>query len=230
LVACKLVKSLLLKEMNSPKSKTIKLAKKTLETPRKRLLSSFQTLDYFYQVLIFTFILTLSPLILLLSFFSYTLRYVVKHLAKVYRKDLGHMVSAQSILHAVDSINSTPKCNLVAVFVTEGSIDIENVRYTLEDRLTNLPKDSKGNTRYRESKQYLVQWAGYYFWKTDPHFKLNDHITVLSEDKEYTEEDVKDIARINLERSWPTQKPMWELLLVPYYKPSYSLTSGKLFV
>jgi len=187
-------------------------------------------LDFVFQLILSLLILILSPISIILSLPFLIIRNLVKFSARIFRKDFSSMIPIRSTLFAIDKITSSPKCNIVVCVIAEGAVEMKTIRSIFYDRLfKSLPKDSEGNDRYQELYQYIVKWGGYFFWKTDENFNEDNHFKSLPDDKEYNEGDLKALAQSYVGRKWPSEKPTWEVLLIPKYSPSYSLSTGKLW-
>jgi len=179
-----------------------------------------------FQIFLFPIVFALFPLYTMLSLPFLALRQVVILSAKLFRKDLGKMLPTMSTFFAIDGVYENPKCNVSCTFVIEGTVDSSKARSSFNDFFKSLLKDSNGNDRYQELKQYLVQWFGYYFWKTDPCFDPDNHLSCLQEDIQHTERDLRRVWQDLMERNWPLSKPMWKVILVPKYTPTYSKKQG----
>jgi len=178
--------------------------------------------------IIFSCLLLILALIGILLVFPFSIyRICVKYCAKVFRKDLGDMLSPRSSTFAVDKITTSPKFNVIFSIVLEGDLDLKNFRSEFESRVTkNNPKDSKGNDRYKKLFQYVVNWGGYFFWKDDKSFDLSNHINSLPDNIGHTEKDLMALNQTYLGRKWPNKRPLWKFVLVPNYTPSHSTSSG----
>jgi len=184
-------------------------------------------LDFVFQLILSIFILTLSPFTIILSLPFLLIRNVVKFSAIIFRKDLSSIIPMRSTLFAIDKITSSPKCNTAFAIVAEGALDSQTFRTLFSDRIfKNRPKDPEGNYRYQELTQYIVEWAGYFFWKTDENFNEENHLKSLPDDREYNEEDLKALVQLYIGRKWPSERPMGEFVLIPKYAPLYSMSTG----
>jgi len=185
--------------------------------------------DYTFQLILTILIFISSPVILssILPFVIY--RTFVKYCAKVFRKDLGNILSPRSSTFAADRITESPKVNIVCALILEGELDLKKLQSDFTTHvINNAPKDGKGvNRRYQRLFQYIVNWGGYYFWKDDNSFDLNNHIKSLPSEAQHTEKDLIALQQLYLGRKWAHKRPLWEFVLVPNYIPSYSTTAGK---
>jgi len=185
------------------------------------------------QILLFGGIIVFLPAIIIVFSFPFLLyRTLVIRLAKVLRKDLGSVAGTKSSIFTTDNIFESPKANVVSCFVIEGTANINTLRESVQSFFkTPLKKDLQGKVFcYQQLQQYVDQWCGYRFWKTDAKFDPVKHLKSLPDEKKHNEEDLKATVQSYIGRKWSPTRPMWKLILIPNFTPTNSETSGINFI
>ena len=182
--------------------------------------------------------LVLLPMMLpLMAFF-----WVVSILVKVYYALL--VGSSMKKVKGLDCMwgveEKVNKPFVIACLRLHGAKTLHSVQQAILNKVIEV-QDSDGNYKYRKFRQLFMQRCGYYCWRDDPHFDINNHVrevklsshfpAVTSEDVQGPEEAVavEDRQQVKneaidemlqqfmseeLAKAMPDDIPPWEVLLV----------------
>jgi len=163
----------------------------------------------------------------------YFLRFVVAMARKVFRPDLGKMVTTRSAVIATDNPSKDPQWPLCVWLVLEGDFDFETFRNNFHANIV-LKKDSRGNLLHPEYQQYFKQWLGFLFWKWEDKFRIEDHMRYFyandvekAKSQVTTEKELKEIIKSLTAKSFEVGKSPWEFLFLPNYTQSEDTSPNK---
>ena len=77
--------------------------------------------------------------------------------------------------------------------------------------ISALSSTSKIGLAYPELQQYLTHWAGYFFWKQESAFSIDDHVYRR---KLHPGEDLLKVEQEFLREPLPQYKSPWSILVV----------------
>jgi hypothetical protein len=148
-------------------------------------------------VIVFVLIPVALPLLLLWGFAIYTAQFV---------PSLGRPLSPQSVIFARDDFYGKPGHTINMAIGFDGKFG--DISKNLAEKLY---KD-RVEAQFPELKQYLSRWMGFYFWKQDPHFSIDEHVTV-------SDIEIKSLEELDEKRYTMAVKPfireksLWEAVL-----------------
>jgi hypothetical protein len=184
-------------------------------------------LEFLLQVLLALALVLITPFIFLICLPIFLCRLLVAFSAPLLRPDLGKILQTRAQMFAVDDIFTQPKCNLLAMVVLEGAVDMEKTKAKFVKSVLQRQVPDGAELRYPELMQYLVKWAGCFFWKDDKDFKLERHIRVIDTGGDVTEEDMRAIGCTLLQNKWEEGHPLWECVMVKNYVGNGSELQGE---
>lgn len=152
-------------------------------------------------------------------------RFIVAKSVRLFRPDLGNILTAHSTLTGVDDTYGSPDCSVFTALLGEGDMQLEPIC----DRMTEVInlKNSNGQLLYPELQQSITKFMGFMFWKWDKHFDINNHVKyfnhceyneTLSNDEITEDEFRKVIPKLNREPFKANTSP-WEFRIFKNYKP-----------
>lgn len=163
-------------------------------------------------------------LLYILSTPVFLFRYILIKIAASVRPDLEKIVSAQGNIFSDDLFTSkAPRCSIVIPCVIEGHLSVEEGRTLFLDMLSM--KDTKsGHTLYPEFQMYLEKWFGFCFWKSDPHFDIENHVKCVNDDdhdkagsEKINSEDIRRLVEKLLNKRFLSMRSPWEVFIVNNY-------------
>jgi len=160
-----------------------------------------------------TLLCLIAPILFLMMAPIYIFRWIVFHIAPYLRPRLGKMLTTRSTVFAVDDMYNKPNFNVIVCFTLSSNfLSLDKVREEFTDKILNA-KNSSGGLLYPELKQSVTSWLGFLFWKPDPTFNLEDHITLHEKSSEPTNdmETVKTIIREMSLQPFKKGKCLWEI-------------------
>ena len=148
--------------------------------------------------------------------------------ARQYGKDVEFLSGADA-MYALPSLDTEEnKMVINSYIVLEGNMNIKNLQDLIQDRLLN-PKNKDGEYKYKKLRQELTEYEGYFAWRMEKDFKVEDHVALLEENGEPIEyRDDEELAKLIEKESYkpfPKGKSPWKFTLasrsmagVPLYK------------
>jgi hypothetical protein len=127
------------------------------------------------------------------------------------------MVATRSVIFAVDNMYSQPRATVVSSFVVEGEVDLSMFRETARRKVLEA-KNPDGSLIRPEMTQYISQWMGFYFWKKDPKFVIQNHFRFYdgpSRRSSYTTLEFYGISNELLGKPYTKDQSPWEVLFFP---------------
>jgi hypothetical protein len=185
-----------------------------------------------YVLVFFIAFLVLFPISMTLCLPIYLIRFVVAMARKLFRPDLGKMITTRSAVIATDNPSKNPQWNLCVWLVLEGDFDFERFR---ENFLSNIvyKKDAGGTLLHPEYQQFYKRWIGFLFWKWEEKFDIKEHMRYLfSKDencksKPTSDEELKKIIKDLTAKPFEQGKSPWEFLFLPNYLETGDSTPQK---
>lgn len=175
---------------------------KVIENFKTFLNNSFQILvSIVILILIFipTFVTVLLPI--------YTYRYLISNWSKLFIPSHGKILPTINSIFAVDNITSDPSCSILLTVGLEGRLSVQEVKQRLQKLLETK--------KYAELQQSLTKWMGFFFWKSDPNFYLDDHVISITEPM--GDEDILKLKKTLLKKPYVKGKPLWDFTIVTNY-------------
>jgi len=181
-------------------------------------------------------IFLLLTLVFLISFpftvvsfiFGALYRLAVLTVAKLGKPDLSKCLTVTGHLFSTEDIYSNPKTKIVVQIVFEGIIDEHTIRTRIIENLINA-KLPNGQLVYPELQQFLVKWCGYYFWKNDTNFDVNNHLRYILQadlnkdiNEAVSDDEIVHIWSKILNEGFPENIPLWEIVVIPNHYPAYN--------
>jgi hypothetical protein len=105
-----------------------------------------------------------------------------------------------------------PPSALLTLLFLEGHADIDEIRNSFLEKVVNR-RDAAGSLCNPELQQHLSHILGYYFWKWDDHFKIQDHVRLSGWDWE-DEKDIRRAVPKLLLSDFEKSKSPWDLYVV----------------
>ena len=199
-------------------------SRRSLETEEGFSVSRLCYSAWFNLMILFALILTLlalPPMLLVLSLI-YLFRLFVFHTSSYFRPDLGKMLSTRSSIFGSDLIYQRPLCSLIGKHVYEGQFETDHVKQMIDEHWIKA-KRPDGELRNPELTQCVTQWLGFYFWKSDPNFDLENHVKVLTAGTEtngvMTDAKLNEIMSGLIVKPFERNRSPWGLYLIPNYIP-----------
>jgi len=161
-------------------------------------------------VLQMLFIIT-SPFLFILWLFCYLYRCLLIQYTKSFKENYGEILNNYGI-NLKDDFNSPHKLSITFCLSIDGSLTLERVTQLYKSNVIEAKLQDK--LRYPELAQYIVNFGGYWFWKSDLSFDIRNHI---HEWKSCSHQGTQGIAQLHqniLNRKWDQTKSPWELILV----------------
>lgn len=165
------------------------------------------------------FIFVAFPIILTLLIPIFVCRYFVGVMKQIFRRDLGELIEARSTIFAVDDFFGKPCNTNGAGIVLGGHLSVEELRNHFRERISEA---KHGSTKlFPELEQYPAKWMGFFFWKPEKNFRLDEHIKEYDGPIEFerlNEETASEILLELLKRPFLPGKSPWELYTMPNYE------------
>ncbi len=131
------------------------------------------------------------------------------------------MLSPIGACHAGIKPNIYILINLTTEIKTEGNFQGGALNKILEERIVFL-KDKEGRLVYPELQQYYVKWLGYYFWKQDLTFNVDNHVRLLTKEKIMRHEDLLALQKEWSETGAEKERSPWGCWIVENVETSKS--------
>jgi hypothetical protein len=129
---------------------------------------------------------------------------------------------------AVDDMYRKPRASIVVSFVADGKVDISKFQETVRRNLLEATRPD-GSLMRPEMTHYISQWLGFYFWKKDSEFSIQNHFHAYdgpSKCSSYTALKFFEIAQEFLVRPFTKHRSPWEFIFFPNCIDSEKGTSG----
>jgi len=155
-----------------------------------------------------------SPLALVLLLPIYLHRVLATKLAKLFRPEFGKILTTLSTNFSNDRLYTHSECFSIVIHTIKGHLPVSNLQNLFVTRALDswLPD---GSLRYPELKQYPYKWMGFYFWKPESDFNIQEHIYQLPQkhDEHLTRQDIRKIVQDLHAKPFAVDKSPWEGLL-----------------
>lgn len=126
------------------------------------------------------------------------------------------MYAGKNPVLAMDDIHGRPLSTIVGMGVFDGECNVNVAR----DYVVNVvnARDPKTNQLlHPELRHYYTEWLGFFWWRPEKNFKMDDHITIWNNGNlDVLTENVfiKIVADLEC-RPFPEEKSPWDVLLIP---------------
>jgi len=159
-------------------------------------------------------VILFSPLALVLLLPIYLHRYLAGKFAKVLRPDLGKMLTALSTNFSNDRLHVHSECFTLTIHTLKGHLPLSSVQNLFATRALDS-RFPDGTLRYPELKQYPYKWMGFYFWKPETNFNIQEHILQLpqKQDEYLTRQNIRRIVQDLHAKPFAVHKSPWEVLM-----------------
>lgn len=149
-----------------------------------------------YILVVPVLLIILTPILILRIFANFSAKF---------HPNIGRLLSPISSHFAVDSIYENPTCSLLTVLTLEGQIEEKTFRSLFD------------YDKYPELKQSLSRWMGFYCWRNDLNFNLDNHLKYISTPVDYTE--MLEMRKTIVKKPYLKDKPLWECIVYDNYTP-----------
>ena len=163
---------------------------------------------------IFAYI-SLPLLILLVP--VYSLRIVVAILAKLFKRDLGKMLTPRSNLFAseyTEMFKTRTRCSVYVSFLIDIDVDLETFKKYFYDKVVARKRAETDELQNPEMQQTITNFLGYLFWKWDKNFSMENHVKLYKgpgKVEHVTEEDLPLIMKDLAYRPFPPGQSPWDI-------------------
>ncbi|ODN04475.1 hypothetical protein Ocin01_02198 [Orchesella cincta] len=146
--------------------------------------------------------------------------FIVKFVGK-YLKSYGKILDHCDSTVEEDYTELPPKNSLVFTIVVEGDLTASQLkplftRNVLEARISSKDKTkSEDELRYPEFKQYQIDFAGFQFWRNDPTFNIDHHIT---EQTYRNNSSLRKIHQEMINKLFAKKRSPWEIVVYRNYE------------
>lgn len=150
------------------------------------------------------------------SIFRWILVFYVTKL-KTDRTEYGNLLETMETLFADDDYtNNVSNSSIVALLEINGDLTVDRLKRVVNKMLEIKEKDA---VRYAKLQQYPENIMGYWFWRNEHDFKLEDHLQTLNVADLVSGENwnVETISKMHykiLNNKWPKLKSPWEIILL----------------
>lgn len=152
----------------------------------------------------------------------FLLRLAVIKAAKYFRPDLNTIVNPQGNLFASELFSSKPpRSCLVVPIVFQGHFTLSDFRKRFAN-MVNLTDQETGKSVYAEYKQFVEKWFGFAFWKNDPNFDIENHVSECNfdnyqRDQCFSSKDISNIVEQLLNKKFPQGRSPWDVCVANNY-------------
>lgn len=170
------------------------------------------------------------PIYVILTMLNLTLRFLVQEAYKYFHEPGKYTICSGA--DAVFGYRIKGNCNslILGYQIIKGTPNLSQIR----QRYQNMLQSPETREDFSRLKCIFNDKYGYYCWERDDHFDIRRHIRVLDNwdvTKEADEEKLMDLTGDLVRKDMSTDKPQWEILLIPKYwtgqasekKPHYAL-------
>jgi hypothetical protein len=159
------------------------------------------------------------PVLLLVLTPIFLIKQAVKYLAKKYRPDLTEICSGYTKFLAVQDVYTRPKCSGTTCFILDEGVSIDMTK------IETIANQVLSKKKFAKATQPLEEWMGFYFWKDNPRFNLNDHL-ILHEET-ITANEFRDYGEnLIMKKPFTRNRPLWEMHLFKKYIPDNEIDSA----
>jgi hypothetical protein len=176
-------------------------------------------LDIWTWLLLLLSLLVAIPISLVTIFPLYIWRLVVRLLAKVFKAELGSMLSSLDLIFIPpDTSSKIPEQTMTIVLELEGQLDPELFKTRLENEIINV-KNDEGEVKYDRLQQHLTFWLGFAFLAWDKNFEIDQHVETVIE--VVMDENRDAFVHSCFEAPYEPELSLWNIIIVPRYNGKY---------
>jgi hypothetical protein len=177
-------------------------------------------ITYIVSLFIVNLLLLLSPVIVQLIFAFYLWKQGIIILANYLGKDFYRPFASEDLHCISDDFYGKPNSVISALFVLEGLPDKFKIVRDLESIYGRIDSTSAASRIYWKLSCFPVKWFGYWFWKRDKSFDIENHVEFVQDAVCSSEEKLPFLMRRLMRKSFQKHKPLWDITVVPNYERS----------
>jgi len=150
---------------------------------------------------------TVIPFVLLCLLPVLIYRWILSIVYPLLSRPTLKILSPLTSIYASEDKETHVKMNILVEIQFGEQLDYGGVLTAVSDRLINA-KGSKGRALYPELTSYVHRFMGYYFWRKEANFQIEDHVQHVSQKPEF------NLKEAFLQEAFDAEKSPWKMLVI----------------